>query len=238
MANAEIFKTVFKGYSKEEVVAYIEQLNQKSLELQNELAATKARLEQVEEERLEDARETAQKSADEAALREAIIAELTPVLRDQIRAQALEELRPALEKELRRKIEEELTPKYEEIVRTEISNRTHHQAGELQELRRRAHLYDENREVLAELMIKAKNDAADIIRDAEEHARDLREEAEQRFRLLIADYELLKSNLLNVKSEAGEKLGAAIKMLDEFEKNFSCADQDVAHSRAHLSESN
>ena len=236
MANAEIFKTVFKGYNKEEVVAYIDHLNRQMVQLQNELNTAKTRLEQMEEENREDAEEKEQRNTDESALRETLIAELTPVLSKELRTQAEEELRPALEKELRRKIEEELTPKYEEIVRTEISHRAHNQAEEQQELRRKAQLYDDNREVLAELMIKAKNDAADTIKDAEEKALELREDAEQHYRLLISDYELLKSNLLIAKTEAAGKLNAALKTLDDFEKRFSCMDQDVANSEAHLGE--
>ncbi len=236
MANVEIFKTVFKGYNKEEVIAYIENLNRQSEMLQKELDELNARVMQMEDEQQENAEEKERQVADEAALRAAIAEELTPVLSQEIRAQVESELRPTLEAEMRRKIESEMAPKYEEAARTELSQRIQSQAGELRELRRRAQLYDDNREVLAELMIKAKNDAAAIIKDAEQHAKELREDAENRYRLLISDYELLKSNLLIARAEAATKLNAALKSLDDFEKKFSCADQDVVLSKSHLSE--
>ncbi len=236
MANSEIFKTVFKGYNKDEVVAYIDNLNRQTAFLQRELEAANARMVQLESEQSEDAAEKTKMEIDENQLRESITAELVPALSEQIRARLAEELRPVIEQEMRKKIESEMASKYEEAARSEINSRIQTQAGELRELRRRAQLYDDNREVLAELMIKAKNDAADIIRDAEAHAKELREDAESRFRLLISDYELLKANLLTAKGEAVSKLSAAIESLDAFEKRFSCMDHDVKNSKAHIFE--
>ena len=48
---SEIFKTVIKGYQKEEVIAYIEKLNRNAEELQKELEETRAKLLRLEEER-------------------------------------------------------------------------------------------------------------------------------------------------------------------------------------------
>lgn len=234
MANSEIFKTVFKGYNKEEVVAYIENLNRQTEFLQRELEAVNARMMQLEEEQKEVGEERAQQEVDETALKEAVAVELVPVLTEKIRNQLVAELRPVIEQEMRKKVEGEMAAKYEEAARSEINNRIQTQAGELRELRRRAQLYDDNREVLADLMIKAKNDAAEIIREAEAHAKELRDDAENRFRLLISDYELLKSNLLTAKGETVVKLNAALESLEEFERRFSCMDQDVANSKAHI----
>lgn len=236
MANGEIFKTVFKGYNKEEVIDYIDNLNRQTAMLQKELDEAQARLTQLQDEQREDTAEKERQIADEEALRREIAAELAPSMREELLAKLEAELRPQLEKEIRRKLEEEMAPKYEEAARSEINQRIQNQAGEIRELRRRAQLYDDNREVFAELMIKAKNDAAGIIKDAEDHAKALREDAEQRYKLLISDYELLKSNLLTAKGEAVEKLNYAMKGLEDFEKRFSCMDQDVALSKAHLEE--
>lgn len=224
MANAEIFKTVFKGYNKEEVVAYIENLNRQLTQLQKELNEAKSSLEILEQERVENAELQGQAAIDETALRE------------ELRGQVEAELRPILEQEIRRAVESEMAPKYEEAVRNELQTRLQSQAEDIQELRRRAQLYDDNREVLAELMIKAKNDAAGIIKDAEEHARQLREEAEHKFRMLTTDYDLLKTNLLSAKGELIDKMEDAIKLLNEFDGEFSCMDQDVTHSMNHLNE--
>jgi hypothetical protein len=234
MANTEIFKTSFKGYNKDEVIAYIENLNRQTVMLQKDLDELNARLLQMEDERQEDNAALERKATDEAVLRQEITDELKPALAAELRTQLEAELRPQIEREIRRKMEEEMAPKYEEAARSEINQRMQSQANELRELRRRAQLYDDNREVLAELMIKAKNDAADIIGDAEKHAKALRDDAEQRYNLLISDYKLLKSNLLTAKGEAVEKLNYALKSLEDFEKRFSCMDQDVAHSCAHL----
>lgn len=236
MANMEIFKTSFKGYNKEEVIAYIENLNRQSEMLQRDLDELNARMLQMEDEQQENLAESRQQAADEEKLRAAIVEELTPSLKEELRCQLEEELRPQIEGEMRRKIEAEMAPKFEEAARTELNQRIQSQAGELRELRRRAQLYDDNREVLAELMIKAKNDAAAIIKDAEARAKELRDDAENRYRLLISDYEILKSNLLIAKAEAAEKLNIAVKNLDDFEKKFACMDQDVALSKAHLAE--
>ncbi len=224
MANAEIFKTVFKGYNKEEVVAYIENLNRQLTQLQKELNEAKSSLEIMEQERVENAELQGQAAIDET------------VLREELRGQVEAELRPILEQEIRRAVESEMAPKYEEAVRNELQTRLQSQAEDIQELRRRAQLYDDNREVLAELMIKAKNDAAGIIKDAEEHARQLREEAEHKFRMLTTDYDLLKTNLLSAKGELIDKMEDAIKLLNEFDGEFSCMDQDVTHSMNHLNE--
>ena len=226
MANSEIFKTVFKGYSKEEVVSYIDNLNRQAAMLQRDLTDAQARLAQMEDEQRED-------QAGAEALRDSIAEELTADLTEQLRAQVEEELRPSIEAEMRRKVEEEMASKYEAVARSEISQS---QAGEIQELRRRAQLYDDNREVLADLMIKAKTDAAAIIEDAEKHAKALREDAEQRYRLLISDYKMLRSNILAARSDAIEKLQAALKNLDDFEKRFSLVDHDVANSVNHINE--
>lgn len=236
MANSEIFKTVFKGYNKEEVVAYIDNLNRQASMLQNELNMLHARLEQMEDERRDDAADQARFEADIEAIRVALAEEMRVELSEQIRGELSAELRPLIEEEMRRKVEEEMAAKYEAAARSEITNRIQSQAGEVQELRRRAQLYDDNREVLADLMIKAKNDAAQIVKDAEDHATQLREDAEQRYRLLISDYKLLKNNLLAARGEAVEKLNIALKSLDDFEKRFSCMDHDIANSVAHLAE--
>ena len=236
MANTEIFKTAFKGYNKEEVIAYIENLNRQTTMMQKELDELNARLMQMEDEQQDVQIEKERKEEDEAALRIAIAEEIAPVLSEEIRNELEAELRPQIENEMRRKIEAEMAPKYEEAARSEWNHRIQSQADELRELRRRAQLYDDNREVLAELMIKAKNDASEIIKDAETHAKELRDDAENRYRLLISDYELLKSNLLIAKGEVAEKLNAALKNLGDFEKKFSCLDQDVALSRAHLND--
>ena len=236
MANMEIFKTSFKGYNKEEVIAYIENLNRQNRMLQKDLDEMNARMMQMEDEHQEYTAEKERQVTDEATLRATVAEELTPVLTQELRVQVEAELRPAMEAELRRKLEAEMAPKFEEAARTELTQRFQSQAGELRELRRRAQLYDDNREVLAELMIKAKNDAAGIIQDAEQHAKELRDDAENRYRLLISDYEILKSNLLIAKAEAANKLSTALKSLEDFEKKFSCMDQDVALSKSHLEE--
>lgn len=236
MANSEIFKTVFKGYSKDEVVAYIDNLNRQNAQLQKELNDAYARLEQMEDEQRDDLAEKNRMEENLEAIRTSMAEEMKEELTVQLRAGLAEELRPEIEKEMRRKVEEEMAPKYEAAARSEITQRVQSQFGEVQELRRRAQLYDDNREVLADLMIKAKNDAAAIVQDAENHAKALREDAEQRYRLLISDYKVLKGNLLTARGEAVEKLNIALKNLDDFEKKFSCMDQDVANSVAHLND--
>ncbi len=234
MSNSEIFKTAFKGYNKEEVVEYISLLNNQSQQLQAELDAARSQIDQLETECREKEESDAAKLQDEAHLREEIREEMVPGLTEKIRNEVEEVLRPQLEKELRAMIEEEVRSKYEDAVRTELNNRARNQAEEIAELRRRAQLYDNNREVLAELMIKAKNDAAAIVDEANAKAKKVEEEANQRFRLLQSDYELLKSNLLKAKEEAAEKLIAAGKSLDEFEKRFGCMDRDIELTESHL----
>lgn len=234
MANTEIFKTVFKGYNKEEVIAYIDGLNRQLYSLRQDLEAANAQLAQAEAENA--ASEEAEEELDKEAVLQSLREELIPALSDKLRSEIEAELRPQIEKDARKKVEEEMAAKYEEVARAEINNRIQSQSAEIQELRRRAQLYDDNREVLAELMIKAKNDAADIIKDAEAYAQTLRNDAEQRYNLLISDYELLKSNLLSAKEIAVERLNFSLKELEEFERHFSCMDQDVSLSKEHLND--
>lgn len=236
MANSEIFKTSFKGYNKEEVVAYIENLNRQATMLQKELDEVHARLEQMEDEQREDREEQQRIEANSEELIASIAEEMRVELTEELRAQLTEELRPSIEKEMRQKVEQEMASKYEAVARSEINQRIQNQADEVQELRRRAQLYDDNREVLADLMIKAKNDAEAIIKDAEDRAKALREDAEQRYRLLISDYKALKSNVLAERREAADRMNTALRALDDFEKRFACIDQDIANSMAHLAE--
>ena len=217
MANSEIFKTSFKGYNKDEVIAYIDSLNRQATMLQKELDEVHARLEQMEDEQREDREEQQRIVADAEEVRASIVEEVTAELYEQLREQIAEELRPA-------------------VARSEINQRIQSQAAEVQELRRRAQLYDDNREVLADLMIKAKTDAEAIIKDAQDRAKALREDAEQRYRLLISDYKALKSNVLAERREAVDRMNIALRALDDFEKRFSCIDQDIANSMAHLAE--
>ena len=236
MANSEIFKTAFKGYNKDEVIAYIDSLNRQSTMLQKELDEVHARLEQMEDEQREDLEAQQQAAANVEEIRASVAEEVKAELSEQIRAQVTEELRPIIEKEMRQKVEQEMAPKYEAVARSEINQRLQSQSDEIQELRKRAQLYDDNREILAELIIKAKSDAEAIIKDAEDRAKALRDDAEQRYRLLISDYKALKSNVLAERREAADKLNIAQKALDDFEKRFSCIDQDIANSMAHLAE--
>ena len=203
---SEIFKTVIKGYQKEEVIAYIEKLNRNAEELQKELEETRAKLLRLEEERGDEIALQKQTEEDQAALRESVAAEITPELRAQI----------------------------EEQLRNEMQSGG--AQAELDDVRRRAQLYDDNREILAELMIQAKNDAAQTIREAEVEAQKMREEADQRFRLLTSDYDLLKKNLMASKEEVASRLYGIIRQLDEFEQKFSCAEQDIYRTADHLQE--
>ena len=234
MAGSEIFKTTFKGYCKDEVIQYIDKLNFKLTFLQEELNSTSARLVQAEEQLREEAESNTQSEVAEEEYRNKIAEEITAELTEKLRIELSAELRDEIEKEARRKFEEELAAKYEEIARNEINNRVNQQNSEIDELRRKAELYDSDREVLAELMIKAKKDAASIIQDAEEHALKLREEADQRFNLLIADYEMLKDNLIRSKDDAVDRLLGAVKSLDNFEKAVLSMDQDIVMSKSHL----
>ena len=236
MANTEIFKTVFKGYSKEEVVSYIDNLNRQMSAIQNALDIANARVVQLEEEQRESVVDEESACVDEAEIREKIKDELIAAVRAQLYAEIEGEIRPQIEKEARRKVEEEMALKYEEIARAEINHRVQAQSAEVQELRRKAQLYDDNREVFAELMIKAKNDATGIIKDAEAHAKKLREDADHRYGLLMSDYEVLKSNLFMAKDEAADKLNFAMRSLEDFEKKFQCMDRDIALSKDHLEE--
>ena len=158
MAGSEIFKTTFKGYCKDEVIQYIDKLNFKLTFLQEELNSTSARLVQAEEQLREEAESNTQSEVDEEEYRNKIAEEITAELTEKLRIELSAELRDEIEKEARLKFEEELAAKYEEIARNEINNRVNQQNSEIDELRRKAELYDSDREVLAELMIKAKKD--------------------------------------------------------------------------------
>ena len=139
---------------------------------------------------------------------------------------------------MRESVAAEITPELRAQIEEQLRNEM--QSGgaqaELDDVRRRAQLYDDNREILAELMIQAKNDAAQTIREAEVEAQKMREEADQRFRLLTSDYDLLKKNLMASKEEVASRLYGIIRQLDEFEQKFSCAEQDIYRTADHLQE--
>lgn len=203
MAENEVFKTEFKGYKKTEVTNYINSLNEQMQQLQNELDACESELEKYKSENTD-----------------------SEVSADQLEA----DIKEQLEQKLRTEIEQQLKQKITEQVREQLEKEYKSDISKLSEYEQKAQKYDDSRQALAELMIKAKSDAEAIIQDANSRSAMLINTAVQRYDELVEDFALLKGNIVQSKNEMLIKISNIQRVLDEFEQQLNSIEEDLQNN--------
>ena len=150
MSVNEIFGTEFRGYKKDEVAEYISSLNSQMESLKSDLDMAESQLIKCRKE-LDSYKEV-----------EAVPRELTEEEIELIRQSVVAEIEPALRNEIAAQLEE----KYKMVIEQYIQDDKEKNG----QYREKAEAYDKQRDLIAELMIKAKSDAADIRDDAQKKA--------------------------------------------------------------------
>lgn len=201
---SEIFKTEFRGYNKQDVAYYIMTLNSQMEELKAQLDSKETELSRLRV-RVSEA-ENANSADAENELRQKIYADA--------------------ERELRVKLELELENKYKQdseggvyIIREELNA-----------LREKSAMYDEQKEMLAELMIKARTDAAEVMNDAEKRSAQLLEETFEKMARLEGDFREMKKNVMLSKSEMDTRLTTIRHYLDDFTQYIDLAERDISNT--------
>ncbi len=208
MAEKEIFNTVLRGYKKEQVSAYIEQMSDQLQDLKYDLNRK-----EVEIDRLNKEIASLQKNA------------------QQIDTQALED-------ELRQKIEQELRVEYEAKLSEQtarIMEEANEGSGDSDAVRK-AKEYDECKDALADLMIQARRSADEIVSKANSEARLIRTKTEAEFSKLGVDFSVLQQNVGTIKGELRQSLDKIADQMDLFEERLYSIQNDVDHMLDSLSD--
>ncbi len=102
--------------------------------------------------------------------------------------------------------------------------------AETEQLRQKAEAYDDQREILAELMIKAKSDATQICLDAQSNANALLSDTFDKFLKLRSDFDEMKNNILASKTELDARIGNITHYLNDFAQYLEFIDRDIENT--------
>lgn len=201
MAEKEIFNTVLRGYKKEQVTAYIEQMNDQLQDLKYSFGRK-----EVEIDRLNKEITSLKKSAQKVDVQE-------------------------IEDEIRQKIEQELHAEYDAKLSEEIAKIKEEtsKVSEDSDAARKAKEYDECKDALAELMIQARRSADEIVLKANSEARLIRTKTEAEFSKLGVDFSVLQQNVGTIKGELRQSLDKIADQMDLFEERLYSIQNDVDH---------
>ena len=201
MANGETFKTVMRGYAKDEVVAYIADLNANIKSLTEESDRKEAQIARLTEEIEALKAEPSEPSEEQAA-----------------------SLRAEIEEELRASLQEEI----EEKVRAEYEKKAAEKEGEsVAELERKVKEYDEYRASLADLMIEARKNADEVVRKAREEADAIRRKTQLELADFVSEFGVLKQNIDLTKQDIQKNLDEAAAALSVFDQRLSVIQHDI-----------
>lgn len=196
---SEVFKTEFRGYDKQQVTDYIMSLSSQLEDLKSQIDGKDLELSRLRAKMAE----TEQTEDAENALREKLYSEI--------------------EQEIRAKLESEIENKYKQSEQDGI----YVLREELDALKEKAQIYDQQKEMLAELMIKARTDAADVYNQAEKRSEQLINETFEKLERLANDFKEMKKNVLVSKSEMDTRLTTIRHYLDDFTQYLDLAGSDI-----------
>lgn len=216
MAANEIFKTEFRGYSKAEVTDYI-------LSLNNQMEALKRELDNAESQLIKYQNELDEHSDENQSPRELTEDEMMA-----IRAQVREELEPQLTKEISEKLEE----KYKSVIEQCVAEDKQKYEG----YREKAELYESQKEIITELMIKAKSDATDMYSDAERKSKALLSDTFDKYTKMQSDFDEMKSNVLASKGELDSKISNIQRYLNDFAQYLDFMFRDIEQTGENFKE--
>ncbi len=200
MAGNEIFKTVMKGYKKEEVTSYIADLSEQMQLLKNDLDRKDVEIDRLHKD-LADAMEN--------------------------NVELGEEQMQALRAEIRQQVEEELRAENEAKMAEIAADAPMEKSDDLSEVERKAKEYDECKDALADLMIQARRNADDIMEKAEAKAQMLRAKSEAQYAQLSTQFALLQNNVSNIRSALQINLDQIVDQLDQFEEQLGQLQTEV-----------
>jgi len=216
MGVNEIFKTEFRGYNKKEVADYI-------LSLNNQMESLKSELDNAESQLIKYQDELEETKPQEQSPRELTEQELDQI-RDQIRA----ELEPKLTKDISEKLEQ----KYKAVIEQCVAE----DKQKYEVYREKAEMYDSQKEIITELMIKAKSDATEMYSDAEKKSSELLNETFDKYTKMQSDFEQMKSNVLASKTEVDTKIANIQRHLNDFAQHLDFMLRDIESTGEHFKE--
>ena len=216
MAVNEIFKTEFRGYSKNEVAEYIMALNAQMESLKAELDNAESQLTKCRNE-LDEFRVV------EQSVREPSADEI-----ESIRQSVREELEPVIRREVAAQLEEKYKTVLEQCVREDREKNGQY--------REKAEAYDAQRDMLADLMIKAKSDAQEICDDAKSKADTLLSDAFDKYDKMRSDFETMQQNITASKNEMDKRIAAISHYLDDFSQYLNFMGTDIQNTADNFKE--
>lgn len=105
---------------------------------------------------------------------------------------------------------------------------------ELEALREKARMYDEQKDIIAELMIKAKSDANAIVTDAETKSKALMESTFDKFEKAEQDFIQMRKNVEAGKSELEARVAAISHYINDFSQYLAILENDVKNTGEHF----
>lgn len=202
MAGNEIFSTVIRGYKKDEVAAYIEDLSDQLQQLKIDLDRKEVELDRITKE-LRSVQETTTRPD------ENLLADERAKIRDE------------LEQEFRAEFEAKLAEQTA-LIEEKAGNKS-----EDSEAQRKAKEYDECKDALAELMIQARRNADDIVNKAKAEAQMLRAKSQAEFSQLGTNFSVLQQNVGNIRVEFRQNIDKISEQFDLFEEQLFALQNDV-----------
>ena len=216
MSVNEIFGTEFRGYKKDEVAEYISSLNSQMESLKSDLDMAESQLIKCRKE-LDSYKEV-----------EAVPRELTEEEIELIRQSVVAEIEPALRNEIAAQLEE----KYKLVIEQYIQDDKEKNG----QYREKAEAYDKQRDLIAELMIKAKSDAADIRDDAQKKADALLADTFDKFLKMQADFDEMKKNVAASKTELDKRMQSMQHYLNDFSQYLDFMSRDIENTGENFKE--
>ncbi len=216
MSESEIFKTEFRGYNKKQVAEYI-------LSLNTQMESLKAELDNAESQLVKCQDEIEENNSVNRAPRELTEEEL-----EEIRQQIKQDLEPQLTKEISEKLEE----KYKAVIEQCVAE----DKQKYESYREKAEMYDSQKEIITELMIKAKSDATDMYNDAQQKSNSLLCETFDKFTKMRSDFDEMKNNVLASKNELDSKISNIQHYLNDFAQYLEFMLRDIDNTGDHFKE--
>ena len=106
----------------------------------------------------------------------------------------------------------------------------------LSEYREKAQMYDEQKDLIAELVIKAKTDAAKMIEDAQTKSKQLLNDTYDTFEKAREDFIQMRKNVVAGKSELDARIAAVAHYLNDFSNYLNILEKDVINTGENFKE--
>ncbi len=216
MSVSEIFKTEFRGYNKKQVAEYILTLNNQMESLKSDLDNAESQLIKYQDE-LEENRSVVQESR-----------ELTEEEMNELRVQIKSELEPQLTKEISERLEE----KYKAVIEQCVAE----DKQKYESYKEKAEMYDSQKDIISEIMIKAKSDATEMYSEAEKKSNDLLSDTFDKYIKMRSDFDEMKNNVLASKNELDTKINKIQHYLNDFAQYLDFMLRDIESTGDHFKE--